>query len=252
MTIDIYSSAGTKLKSMDLPADLFESEVNWGLLHQAVTLQQANRRQSAAHVKTRGEVQGSTKKLFAQKGTGRARRGAVRSPLLRGGGKIFGPRNTINHSVDMPKKMRHAALRSALSAKAQKDGILGLENFADAIKTKTLATLLKKLPLEHGRNVLLVSPTNHKSLMLSARNIPSVKTVRAGYLNVEDVLNARKIVFLVDAIEEAQKVFGKKDGVEKLTTKIKKMKSVAETKKSTTKTKKTKIAKKATKKPSKS
>lgn len=209
MTIDIFSHTGTKTKTMELPDSLFGGEVNWGLLHQAVTMQQANRRQSAAHVKTRGEVRGSTKKLFAQKGTGRARRGPVRSPLLRGGGKAFGPRNTMNPTQDMPRKMRHAALRSALCAQAQKGAILGLESFADAIKTKTLVDLLHKLPVQHGRNVLLVSTQTHKGLQLSARNIPSVTTVAANYLNVEEVLKAKNIVFLIDAFKEAEKVFGK-------------------------------------------
>ncbi len=102
----MYSMTGQKGKSMELPASLFESEVNYGLMHQAVMRQQGNARSSGAHVKTRGEVQGSTKKLFSQKHTGQARRGAVRSPLLRGGGKTFGPRNIMNHETKMPKKTK--------------------------------------------------------------------------------------------------------------------------------------------------
>lgn len=211
MTIDIFSATGSKVKTMELPESLFANEVNWGLLHQAVVMQSANRRQSAAHVQKRGEVQGSTRKLFAQKGTGRARRGAVRSPTLRGGGKVFGPRNTMNYTKDMPKKMRHAALRSALSAQAEKKSIIAIENFPEAIKTKTLSALLKKLPVDFGRKLLLVSPAAHKGLQMSARNIPFVTTVRASYLNVEDVLNAKHVVFLVDAFAEAEKVFGKKE-----------------------------------------
>lgn len=225
MTIDVFSATGSKIKTMELPEALFGSEVNWGLLHQAAVMQQANRRQSAAHVKTRGEVQGSTRKLYDQKHTGRARRGAVRSPLLRGGGKTFGPRNTMNHTKDMPKKMRHAAVRSALSAQAAKKSIIAIESYPDTIKTKTLADLLKKLPVEFGRNVLLVSPTAHASLQKSARNIDSVTTVRASYLNVEDILRSKHIVFLVDAFAEAEKVFG---GA-KTTAKIKKVMAKAPT-----------------------
>lgn len=211
MKIDVFSATGTKTKSMDLPASLFESEANWGLMHQAVIMQQANRRQSAAHVQTRGEIQGSTRKLYAQKHTGQARRGSVRSPLLRGGGKAFGPRNVINYVQDMPQKMRHAALRSSLSAVAAKGSILAIESYPDTVSTKDLAALIKKLPVQYGRKILLVSPSAHKSLQLSARNVPSLKTVRAAYLNAEDVLGSMYIIFLVDAIEEADKIFGKKD-----------------------------------------
>jgi large subunit ribosomal protein L4 len=211
MTIDVYSMTGQKGKSMELPESLFGADVNWGLMHQAVMLQQGNRRSSGAHAKTRGEVQGSTKKLFAQKHTGQARRGAVRSPLLRGGGKTFGPRNVANYERSMPKKMRHAALRSSLSLQAQKGNVIVLEGFADEIKTKTFAALLKKLPIEAGRKVLVVSPGKMKSLQLSARNVPSVTTVYASYLNPESVLNSRYLVFLVDSIKEAEAIFGKKD-----------------------------------------
>jgi len=211
MTIDVYSMTGQKGKSMELPASLFGADVNWGLMHQAVLRQQNNRRTSGAHVKTRGEVQASTKKLFSQKHTGQARRGAISSPLLRGGGKAFGPRNVANYERSMPKKMRHAALRSCLSLQAQKGNVIVLEGYPDDVKTKTFATLLKKLPIEAGRKVLVVSPGKMKSLQLSARNVPSVTTVYASYLNPESILNSRHVVFLVDAIKEAEQLFGKKD-----------------------------------------
>lgn len=211
MTIDIFSATGSKVKSMDLPASLFEAPTNWGLMHQAVVLQQSNRRQSPAHVKTQSEVQGSTRKIRPQKHTGGARHGAIRNALMRGGGKLFGPRNIMNYTKDMPKKMRHAAIRSCLSMMASKGSIIGIESYPDTIKTKTLNDLLKKLPIEHGRKVLMVSSSAHKSLLLSARNVPFVTTVRASYLNPESILNARHVVFLVDAIDEANKTFGKKE-----------------------------------------
>lgn len=210
MQIDVFSSTGSKVKSMDLPASLFGSEVNWGLMHQAVVMQQSNARQSPAHVKTRGEVYGSTKKMFAQKHTGRARSGPLRSPTHRGGGKAFGPRNTQNPTKDMPKKMRHAALRSALSMQAEKKAVFGIENFPENVKTKAVSDMLKKMPLDYGRRILLVTPGAHNALYLSARNIAGVKTVAAGYLNIEDVLNARHLVFLTDAIAQAETLFGKK------------------------------------------
>src|SRR3990167_1904920 len=110
MKIDVYSATGAKKGSLDLPATLFEAAINQGLMHQAVVMQQSNRRRPIAHAKNRGEVIGSTKKMFAQKGTGRARRGPLRSPLLRGGGKAFGPRSNRNYHKDMPKTMRRGAV----------------------------------------------------------------------------------------------------------------------------------------------
>lgn len=216
MQIDIFSATGSKVKSLDLPASLFEAPVNWGLMHQAVVMQQSNARQGGAHVKTRGEVMGSTRKLFAQKHTGRARSGPVRSPTHRGGGKAFGPRNTQNFIKDMPKKMRHAALRSALSLQAGKNAVLGLEAYPDEVKTKTVAGLLQKMPVDIGRRILLVTPGAHNALYLSARNIVGVKTVAAAYLNIEDVLNARHVIFLTDAIIKAEEIFGKKEAAANL------------------------------------
>ena len=212
MQIDIFSATGSKVKSMDLPASLFGSEVNYGLMHQLLTLQQANRRQSPAHVKTRGMVVGSTRKLFGQKHTGNARRGPIRSPVMRGGGKAFGPLNEKNYTKDMPKKMRHAALRSGLSLQAGKGAILGLEGYPDTMKTKAAFDLLTKLPVELGRKVLIVTPAADRSVRLSARNIEGVKTVTAAYLNIEDILNARHLIFIGDAIEKAEALFGKKEG----------------------------------------
>ncbi len=219
MTIDVFSPTGTKVKSMELPASLFEATQNWGLMHQAVVMQQANRRQSGAHVKTQSEVQGSTRKIKPQKHTGGARHGAIRNPLMRGGGKIFGPRNIMNYTKDMPKKMRHAALRSSLSVMAAKGAVLAIESFPDTINTKSFATLIKALPVDYGRNILVVSPATHKALLLSARNVKAVHTVRAAYLNAEEILNARHIIFLVDAIDEADKLFGKKETVANTTKK---------------------------------
>lgn len=215
MKVDVYSATGSKKGTVDLPAALFAAPVNEGLMHQAVVRQQSNARQPIAHVKSRGEVQGSTAKLFRQKGTGRARRGSVRSPVLRGGGKAFGPRNNANYNKDMPRKMRRAALCSCLTAQAQNNAILGLENYPEDIKTKKVQELLSKMPVELGRKILFVVPEKHQGLELSAQNIPGVKTVTAQYLNPVDVLGAKHIVFLVDAIKKAEEIFGKEASASK-------------------------------------
>lgn len=210
MTIDVYTATGSKKGTATLPKALFEAPINEGLMHQALVRQQSNRRVGIAHAKSRGEIQGSTRKLFAQKGTGRARRGSVRSPLLRGGNKAFGPRSDANYFKDMPRIMRRRALSSCLSQQAKNGSILGLENYPDTIKTQDLEKLLKKLPVDLGRRILFVTAGRHNALTLSARNLQGVKTVQAAYLNPEDVLVARHIIFFVDALQRAEEVFGEK------------------------------------------
>ncbi len=211
MTIDIYASNGQKTGTLALPDDLFEAKVNMGLIHQAVVMQQSNRRDSIAHAKSRGEVAGSTRKLYAQKHTGRARRGSIRSPLLRGGGKAFGPRKERNFRKDMPRSMRHAALRACLSLQAKHGGIVGLEEYPNTIKTKDLVGLIKKLPCEYGRRLLFIMPERHQGLELSARNIPSVKTLAVSYLNAEDIVGSKSIVFVGDSLKKAEELFGRKN-----------------------------------------
>jgi large subunit ribosomal protein L4 len=207
MKIDVYTATGAKKSSMELPSAMFEAPINQGLMHLALIRQQSNRRHPIAHAKHRGEVVGSTKKMFQQKGTGRARRGPGRSPLLKGGGKAFGPRNEANFIKNMPQKMRRAALLSCLSLRAKEGAILGLENYPDDVKTKSFMSLLKKLPVQIGRRIVVVLPSKHRGIELSARNIPRVKTILAQYLNPEDILGSMHVIFLVDAIAAAEKIF---------------------------------------------
>ena len=230
LTIDVYTGTGSKKGTASLPAALFGAPVNEGLMHQALVRQQSNRRASTAHVKSRGEVQGSTQKLYRQKGTGRARRGSIRAPILRGGGKAFGPRNIRNFVKDMPKKMRRAALRSCLTLQAQQKSIIGLESYADTVKTKQARELLEKLPVECGRRILFVTPDKHEALKLSMRNIPNVKVITASYLNPEDVLVSKHVVFLVDALKKAEEVFGKVEKKTPAPTKVSKDKKEAKEK----------------------
>lgn len=209
MNVQFFSIDGTKKATRDIPASLLTEDVNKGLIHQAVVMQQANRRQSPAHVKTRGEVVGSTKKIYQQKHTGNARHGPIRSPIMRGGGKAFGPRNAKNFTKAMPKEMRHAAVRACLTLQARHGAILGLEGFPEAIKTKTVAGFLAKAPVAKGRRILFVLPETMKSLRLSARNVPGVTTVDAAYLNPEELMLARSVVMVGDALEKAAAIFGK-------------------------------------------
>lgn len=208
MKTDLFSATGTKSGSIELPASLFGAPIRQGLMHLALVRQQSNRRTPIAHVKHRGEIVGSTKKVYQQKGTGRARRGPIRSPLMRGGGKAFGPRNEANFTKNMPREMRRAALLSCLSWQAKNGGVVALESYPDEVKTKKFAALVAKLPKHEGRKVLVVLPAHHRGVEMSARNIPNVKTLLAGYLNPEDVLGSKLVVFMVDAIKVAEQVFG--------------------------------------------
>ena len=207
MTIDVYTSKGTKDGTATLPKALFEAPINEGLMHQAVVRELSNKRNPIAHSKARGEISGSTRKLYQQKGTGRARRGSIRSATLRGGNKAFGPRNVANFIKNMPRKMRRAALFSALSYQANNGAIVGLKDYPAAINTKDARAMLTKMPVDLGRKILIVTADRNESLMLSVRNIPGVKTVMAQYLNPNDVLGNRHIIFMVDALKKAETIF---------------------------------------------
>ena len=210
MSIPVFTADGQKKGTIDLSSSLFADPVNKALMHQAIVLQQSNRRKAVAHAKSRGEVVGSTKKMFQQKHTGRARRGPVRSPVLRGGGKAFGPKKDRNFLKNMPRGMRHAALRSCLGFQAKREAVVALESYPDTTKTKEFFALLKKLPVELGRGVLVVTADHHKGIALSSRNIAGVKAITAAYLNPEDVLTSRHVIFLVDALKKAEEMFGVK------------------------------------------
>ncbi len=211
MTIDVFTPTGEKHGTMELPVELFGAPVNRTLIHQAIVRQRSNERAPIAHAKSRGEVAGSTKKIYGQKHTGRARRGSIRSPLLRGGGKAFGPRNVRNFEKDMPRTMRRMALFACLSYQAKSGAILGLQSYPETVKTKSFTQLLGKMKIQDARKVLFVLPAQHDALWKSSRNVRGMKTILAAYLNPLDVIDARKIVFVGDAIAKAAQIFGKKD-----------------------------------------
>ena len=206
MKVDLYTAAGEKKGSLDLSKDIFGAKINSDLMHRAVVMRLANARRPIAHTKTRGEVAYSTRKIFKQKGTGNARRGARSTNLLRGGGVTHGPRNTANYSKMMPKKERRAALFSALSAKAEAKAIFGLEKFASKTpKTKEFVSLLAKLPA--GKRHLFVIPAKDEVFMKSCANIPGVDVIMAQYLNPYDVLQADQVCLLKDSVSVIETTF---------------------------------------------
>lgn len=208
MQVPVYNLEGEIVEQIELRDDVFGQPINEPLLHQAVVRQLANRRVGTASTKTRGEVAGSTKKLYRQKGTGRARHGSITAPIYRGGGIVFGPRPR-DYRQAMPKKMRRQALRSALSAKVADQHLMLLEalEFAEP-KTRQMVDVLDKLAV---RSALVVLPEPNENVQKSARNIPDVKTLPAHNLNVLDVVRFQHVVMPVAAARKVEAALAKQD-----------------------------------------
>jgi large subunit ribosomal protein L4 len=199
--VDVINQKGEKVAQAELTDSCFNVTVKPSVMHEVVTMQLASRRAGTACVKNRGDVQGSTRKLFRQKGTGRARRGDIKSPLLRGGGVVFGP-HPKSWAYRVPKKVRRLALRMALSSKLQGQSLVVLDTIAlEAIKTKDFAAVLAGLQIQ---NALIVTPAKDRTLELSSRNLPGVKVLRCEGLNVYDVLKYQHLVLLEPSIKQIE------------------------------------------------
>lgn len=206
MKIVVYTANGQEGGSEDLNPILFAAPINEDLMHRAVVMRLANNRNAIAHTKTRGEIACSTRKIFRQKGTGNARRGAKSTNLLRGGGVTHGPTNRANYSKMMPKKERRAALFSALSVKAGASDIFALEKYEVKVpKTKDFIALLKNLP--EGKKYLFVLDSKNEMFEKSCRNVPNVTTILAPYLNPRDLLWADKVCFTDGALAKTESTF---------------------------------------------
>lgn len=206
LSVDVFDLTGKVSGKLSLPAEIFGEKVNKALLHQAIRVYQANKRQGNASTKTRGEVDGSSKKIYRQKGTGRARHGTLRAPIFVKGGIVHGPKPR-DFSLDFPKKMRRKALFSALSSKlldGQLTFLAGVESMEP--KTKKFAGTLKSLGVTNT-NVLLVMPSELTNVKRATRNVPGVTTTVAGRLNALDVLKSRQILLSRDAVAEMKKTF---------------------------------------------
>ena len=193
------------MREVEVSDDLFAVPLTRklkGLLHQAVVRQRANGRKGRPSVKNRSEVTGSTRKLFPQKGTGRARAGSIRSPLRRGGGVAFGPQPR-SYSQRMPKKMRRLAIRGALSAKVADGRIVIVDNLGfEQPRTKDMVQLLDSLKAK--KSVLMVTPEPREALIKSAGNLDRVKTLPARYLNVYDLLAHEHLIIELEAVRTAE------------------------------------------------
>lgn len=201
--IKVYNMQGEEAGTMELNDAVFQAKINVPLMHQAVVLNQASERRGTHESKTRGEVSGSTKKPWRQKGTGRARVGTKRNPVWTGGGAAFGP-HMREYGFKMPKKMRRAALRSALSAKLADNEIIIFDELAmEAPKTKEMATLLNKV---EALNSIVVLADFDENVMKSLRNIAGVKVTDTAGINVYNILAQRKLVMTKAAVAKIEEV----------------------------------------------
>ena len=199
--LDVQNVKGKQISQVELMDDVFNIPVKPSVLHEVVTMQLSNRRSGTASVKHRSDVKGSRRKLFRQKGTGRARRGDIKSPLLRGGGVVFGP-DGRNYSYKVPKKVRKLALKMALSSKLRENELMVLDEFElDEIKTKQFVDVLNTLKLD---SALIVIEKHNQHLELSSRNVPDVKVLRSEGLNVYDILKYRMLVLLEPAVKKIE------------------------------------------------
>jgi len=196
----VYTPEGKENGKIVLKDELFGREVQLGLIHRLLGLQRSNARIAIAHAKKRGEVNGSTRKLYKQKGTGQARVGDARSPVRRGGGAAFGPRNDRNFTIRMNKKERRAALFSLLSSKAVSNQIKIIESInADTMKTKQMKSLVENMNI--GSGVMAVLPED-TAAFTAGRNLPTVKMIGVNYLNPADLLKYKDLVFTKASLEK--------------------------------------------------
>lgn len=211
LTVSVYDIDGKESGTLTLPEEMFSAKVNQTLMAQAVRVYLANQRQGNASTKTRGEVTGSTRKIYRQKGTGRARHGGVRAPIFVHGGIAHGPKPQ-DHSLDMPKKMKKAALFSALTAKLMNDEMKivdGLETIEP--KTKKMAQVLNNFGLGNKKaRLLVVMPETNEIVVRTGRNLEGVTITAADRVNTYAILHAKKIIIMKGAVEKMKEVFLKK------------------------------------------
>ncbi len=203
--VAVYSSAGERDGEVELPEDVFGVRPHAAVVHQALVAQQANARRGTASTKTRGEVEGSTRKIWRQKGTGRARHGDIRAPIFVGGGVVFGPKPR-DYSHRLPKAVRRLALRSVLSDAATSGRLVVVRSFGvQEGRTREMAAFLKKLGVA-GQRVVLLAGEEGPLVGRAARNLPQVVVLTANTLNVADLLWADRILMSQDAVRAVQEV----------------------------------------------
>jgi large subunit ribosomal protein L4 len=207
MKVPVLDLNGKEVQQLELPADIFEVEVNTGLMHQAYVRQMANARLGTHNTLTRGEVNLTKAKWYRQKGTGRARHGAQSAPIFVGGGIAHGPKPR-KYTQDMPKKMRREAIRSALTALARDEQLIFVDQLTvDAPRTQVMKDILATLTADAKTLVLLADQNDNVQRSLS--NLPNARYLRASYLNIRDLLGYDKVIIPLDALEVIKSIWGK-------------------------------------------
>ncbi|MBE5903897.1 MULTISPECIES: 50S ribosomal protein L4 [Pseudobutyrivibrio] len=202
--VSVYNMEGKEVGTMDLNDSIFAVEINEHLVHMAVVQQLANNRQGTQKAKTRSEVSGGGRKPWRQKGTGHARQGSTRSPQWTGGGVVFAP-TPRDYSFKLNKKEKRAALKSALTSVVNENKFIVVDELKlDAIKTKDFAKVLTNLNVEKA---LVVLDSNDKNVVMSAKNIPTVKTALTNTINVYDILKYNTVVVTKAAVDQIQEVY---------------------------------------------
>jgi large subunit ribosomal protein L4 len=208
MLVPVVNMQGEKISEVELRSEIFEVPVNIPLMHQALVRQLANARLGTHSTKTRGENNRSKSKWYRQKGTGRARHGSRNAPIFVGGGIAHGP-SPRSYTKKMPRKMRRAALRSALSAKAAEQQVVIVDELTmEAPKTKEMVETLGRISSDAGKTLILLSERN-TPVELSVRNLPTAKTLRAQYLNIRDLMNYDTLVMPLASLEVVEMLLGK-------------------------------------------
>ena len=203
--VSVYKMEGKEVGKIDLSDAIFGVEVNEHLVHMAVLQQLADKRQGTQKAKTRSEVSGGGRKPWRQKGTGHARQGSIRAPQWKGGGVVFAP-VPRDYSFKMNKKEKRAALKSALTDKAQNNNLIVVDELKfDEIKTKKFAEVMNNL--KATRKALVVLADNDQNVVLSARNLAEANTTLTNTLNVYDIVNARTLVLTKDAVAKIEEVY---------------------------------------------
>ena len=203
--VSVYNMEGKEVGTIELNDAIFGVKINEHLVHMAVVQQLANNRQGTQKAKTRSEVSGGGRKPWRQKGTGHARQGSTRSPQWTGGGVVFAP-VPRDYSFKLNKKEKRAALKSALTDKVLSNNLIVLEDLKfDEIKTKNFKNVLENLKVNNKS--LVVLNDNDQNVVLSARNIPTVKTALTNTINVYDVLNAKTLVLTKEAVKTIEEVY---------------------------------------------
>jgi len=206
MQVSVYGLTGEVVDQVEVSEDVFGVPFNEAVVHQAMVRQLANRRQGTASTKTRGEVNGSTRKLYSQKHTGRARKGDIKSPLLRGGGVVFGPKPRA-YRQSMPKKMRRLALKCVLSSKVRQGDLKAIKEFAfEGPRTKDMIDILSAIEVDS--TALIVTEHSAPNIVKSARNLANIKVLPSTLINVLDLLSYKVLIISVPALYNIERIWG--------------------------------------------